>query len=102
MSQTPESKVKSEISKYLTSLEMAGLPIYYEARPAGGLTFKKGMPDIWMIYNGIHIEIEIKKPGGKMSIMQKKQRRRLQKSNCLVYCVESKEEVEEIIKKIDS
>ena len=65
---TPERKVKKEIADYLQSLQESGLPVYYEAREAGGFTYKKGLPDIWLAVAGRHIELEIKKPGGKRKL----------------------------------
>ena len=70
MAQTPEGKVKKQITDYLDEMIAQGGPIYWERRNATGLGYKKGLPDIWMCYNGIHIEVEIKTEKGSRSAMQ--------------------------------
>ena len=69
---TPEGKVKHDITKWLDQLKKDGLPIFYDVRQAGGFNYKKGIPDIYVVFNGHHIEIEVKKPGGQQSVMQEK------------------------------
>lgn len=68
---TPEKKVQDKVLEYLKQLEAAGHPIFYERRQATA-TSKKGLPDIYMIYAGVHIEIEVKEPNGVQSVAQEK------------------------------
>jgi len=65
-----ESLVQSKVLKYLKKLEMEGHPIYYEHRQAMGLSYKDGVPDLYCVYNGIHIEIEMKDVGGDVRTRQ--------------------------------
>ena len=67
---TPEGKIKKQITDYLDQLEKKGHAIYWERRDASGLNYKKGLPDIWLCYNGLHIEVEIKTDKGERSALQ--------------------------------
>ena len=70
---TDESKLTKDILTYFEELKNQGHPIYWEHRSGqGGLGYKKGAPDFFAVYNGIHIEIECKGSDGKQSAMQRK------------------------------
>ena len=92
----PEKKIQNKIQKTLKSLG-----IYVERRQISGVGAKKGKPDLWIVYKGHHVEIEIKAPGGELSTMQITQieKFRLQNVPCIV--VESVEESLEYLESID-
>ena len=70
---TPESVVSKAVIEYLDKLMDGGAPIYYEHRSgSGGFSYKKGVPDLWITVNGIHVEVELKSSKGKLSTMQEK------------------------------
>lgn len=69
---TEEKRIQNKILSYLNKLKKEGYPIFYERRQSGGFSYKKGIPDIYVVYDGKHIEIEVKKKGGKLSTMQEK------------------------------
>lgn len=71
---TPEKKVQNKIIDYLKELQKSGAPLFYERRQAGGASYRKGIPDIYAVYNGKHIEIEVKQINGSLSTMQEKYR----------------------------
>lgn len=71
---TPEGIVKKQITDYINNLEKEGLPIHLERREAVGASYRKGIPDQYCIIRNIHLEIEVKKPGGQLSTMQEKWR----------------------------
>lgn len=65
---TPETRVKEDIAKFLTSIDYAhGGSILYQRRDASGATYIKGSADAYVIYRGVHIEIEYKAPDGERS-----------------------------------
>lgn len=97
---TPEKRVQNAIINYLKKLEKEDLPIYVERRQAGGFNYKKGIADLYSIINGIHLEIEVKKEGGKLSPLQEKWRDKCNKLNIKWICASSVEEVKEIVNKI--
>jgi hypothetical protein len=101
---TPETKVKKKIKKYLDSLsETSDKLIYYECREAGGFCYKKGLPDMWATINGKHLEIEIKKEeGGRRSTMQIKWEEIFNSLGVAYCCVSSVQELDEAIKKLES
>lgn len=86
---TPEKKVQNSIINYLNELTKEGLPILVQRRQAGGFNYKKGIPDIYVVINGIHLEVEIKKPGGQLGALQEKWRDKCKKLNILWYCADS-------------
>lgn len=89
MSKTPEGLVKDKILHWMRDLEKKGYPVYIDTRQAGGLSYRKGVPDLWGIINGEHVEIEVKRPGGQLSTMQEKFRDRMKRINCKYICVDS-------------
>lgn len=86
---TPEKKVQNSIIKYLKELENNNHPCYHERREPGGFAYKKGMPDLYAVYNGIHIEIEAKQEDGEQSSMQEKREEICKKLNMLYICVDN-------------
>lgn len=69
---TPEKKVQNKIEKYLDELISQGIPIYYERRQAQGVGYKYGLPDLFLVINGIHVEVEVKAPNGDVRAAQEK------------------------------
>lgn len=67
---TPEQKVQNDIENHLKIYQKMGFPIFYQKRQAGGFNYKKGIPDIYLVIAGEHIEVEVKAAGGKLSAMQ--------------------------------
>lgn len=94
---TPEKKIQNEILKYLKKLKDNNEPIFYERRQAGGFSYKKGIPDIYVVYNGIHIEIEVKAEKGEPSPLQEKFEQMCKKCNILYLRTKSVEEVSNLI-----
>lgn len=97
---TPEKRVQNAILKYLKELEKNGEPIMIERRQAGGFNYKMGIPDIFFVYNGTHVECEIKQPGGKLRPMQEKWRDRCIKNNIYYLCADSVEDVKYFIQSV--
>ena len=95
---TPEKRVQSAICDYLSELENAGYPLYHERRQAGGYSYKMGIPDLYAVFNGQHIEIEVKKPGGERSSMQYKWERKAKSYGMLYVCAESVDDVKILFK----
>lgn len=93
MALTPEGKVKKSIDEYLDSLKAQGHPIYWERRNATGLNYKEGKPDLWVAYNGFHIEIETKQVGGEVRTRQEKWERTIKRCGCIYIRPDSLEEV---------
>ena len=86
---TPEKKVQNKILTYLKELKEDNEPIFFERRQAGGFSYKKGIPDLYAVYYGLHIEIEVKKVGGKLSTMQEKFRDMCYKNNIKYICADN-------------
>ena len=65
-----ELNIQKKVLTYFKELQLSGHPIFFERRQAGGLAYKEGIPDIYVVYNGIHIEIEMKDVGGDVRARQ--------------------------------
>lgn len=101
MSNFSENKIQQQVINYVKKLENEGYPIFYERRQAGGFNYKKGRPDLFVVYNGIHIEVEMKKIGGKQSSMQEKfENRCKEKYNCHYICCDNLDDFIEYLKKL--
>ena len=73
MSRQIETNITKDCLKLLDNLIENGYPIYYEHRSGGGgFAYKKGIPDLFIVVNGIHIECEMKTPFGSRDAMQEK------------------------------
>lgn len=97
---TPEKQIQNDILDYLKHLKQSFEPIFYERRQAGGFSYKKGIPDIYCVYYGIHIEIEVKKPGGQLSTMQEKFRDMCETNNIKWICVDDVSQIKEYMLQI--
>lgn len=97
---TPEKKVQNKILIYLKELKENNEPLFFERRQAGGYSYKKGIPDIYAVYYGLHIEIEVKKVGGKLSIMQEKFRDMCYKNNIKYICTDDIDDFVNFMNKI--
>lgn len=105
MAKQRESSVGKKITAYLDDLIKRGLPIYYEHRSGqGGYSYKKGVPDFFVVINGTHIEVETKYGDNERSTMQDKWKWRCEKQWLIPYCCpytfeEFKEFIDPYIKK---
>lgn len=86
---TLEKKVQNSIINYLKKLKENDEPLFFERRQAGGFSYKKGIPDLYAVYYGLHIEIEVKKVGGKLSTMQEKFKDMCYKNNIKYICTDN-------------
>lgn len=94
---TPEKTVQNQIIAYFKKLANEGKKVYVERRQAGGFAYKMGQPDLYVVYNGIHIEIELKAPGGHLKTMQEKWRDKCKSLNILWMCASNIDEVKDFL-----
>ena len=84
---TGEASLTEKVIEYLDQLKKEGLPLYYEHRSgSGGFNYKKGVPDFFIVLNGVHIECELKTLTGKLSTMQEKFKWRCAVEWHMLYC----------------
>ena len=86
---TPEKRVQNSIINYLKLLEKQGFPVMVERRQAGGFSYKMGIPDLYAVINGIHLEIEVKRPGRQLRPMQEKYKQRCIAKNIAYVCADN-------------
>ncbi len=93
-----EALVKKKVCEYLDTI--AGL--WWDRREALGLSYKKGVPDLYAVYKGYHIEIETKREkGGKLSTMQEKFKAAAPTYGMIYVNAKSVDDVKRLIKRID-
>lgn len=97
---TPEKEIQNEIMAYFNKLKKAGVKLYVERRQAGGFAYKMGLPDLWVFIYGKHIEIEVKRPGGKTRATQEKWARRFVEMGAEYICADSVTDVIDLIEKL--
>ena len=70
---TSEQQLTKNVLHYLEGLRENGAPLYYEHR-SGQVSagYKKGTPDLFIVYDGRHFEVELKGLYGKRSTAQDK------------------------------
>ena len=56
---TPEKRVQNAIVDFMKELIARGEKIDIQRRQAGGYSYKKGIPDLYAIVYGRHLEIEV-------------------------------------------
>lgn len=94
---TPEKIIQSQIIEYFKKLYSNGHKCIIERRQAGGFNYKMGIPDLYAVYNGIHIEIEVKAPGKTLRSMQEKYRDKCKALNILWCCIDNMTEMKKFM-----
>lgn len=97
---TPEKEIQNAIMKYFKKLKEQGIDNYVERRQAGGFAYKMGLPDLWVVIFGKHIEIEVKRPGGEARATQEKWARRFIEMGAEYVCADSVADVVKLVEKI--
>ncbi len=90
---TPEKVVQNAIVAYFKKLKDEGKPVMIERRQAGGFSYKAGIPDLYAVYDGYHIEIEVKRPGGSLRVMQEKYKEKCEQLHIRYICASSVNEM---------
>jgi hypothetical protein len=92
---TPEGKVSKEIVDYLNKQR-----ILNGRRQA--TTVKNGEADRWLLYKGIYVNIEIKRPGGGITtLLQKNKLKALRENGGVGLVVDCVEDVMKVLDDID-
>lgn len=94
----PETIIQNKIIKYIKKLADDGYPIMYFRRQAGGYSYKAGLPDLFFIFDGRHVEVEVKAPGGERSPLQYKWEEKFKRINVDYLCVDNLEDFKEFMK----
>lgn len=89
--------MQNQIVDYLKVLAKANYPVYVERRQAGGFSYKMGIPDLYAVIKGQHVEIEVKRPGGHLRPMQEKWRDKCKQLNIHYCCADDVEVVKSYI-----
>lgn len=94
---TPEKEIQNSIMSYFKKLKASGIDNYVERRQAGGFAYKMGLPDLWVVIFGKHIEIEVKRPGGQPRATQEKWARRFTEMGAIYICADAVSDVANIV-----
>ena len=95
-----EADLLSDIIAFLRK-EMQACRCYYERRTAVGLSYRKGVPDLWFAKNGKHYEVELKKTNGSRSTLQYHYERVFKLLNVEYACINSWQQFLEFYHKDD-
>ena len=79
MATNEETLLQRKVLKYLKNLQETGHPLYYSRRSGEGLAYEEGVPDLYLVYNGIHVEVELKIIGGTVRARQEAFERKCKK-----------------------
>jgi len=93
MSDGPEKKIENQIKSYLDSIGT------YYIKTHGSMFSKAGTPDIIACVNGVFVAIEVKKPGGVESSLQKAKVKIIQKAGGVAFFAYSLEETKRYFKR---
>lgn len=93
-----ESQILQDVIDYFKKMKSLGYPVYVERRQAGGFSYKSGIPDLYAIYNGKHIEIETKTEDGELSSMQEVWKRFFNNIGVIYICARSLDDVKDVMK----
>ena len=90
---TPEKVVQNSIIDYIKKLRAKGHKVKVERRQAGGFSYKMGIPDLYAVVNGTHVEIEVKAPGKSLRPMQEKFRAQCKELNIEWLCADNVDDI---------
>ena len=90
-----EKEVVDSIKDYLKTI-----PNIFYWKEQGGQFGTAGIPDIIICYKGRFIALEVKRPGGKPTLLQKITLNKIEKANGIAKIVTSLEQVKQIIENL--
>lgn len=93
-----EKTIQASIIKYIKDLESKGYPVYIERRSSGGPGYKMGSADLFIVYNGKHVEVEVKNEIGELKPLQEKWRSFCVKNHISYILARSLDDIKKIIK----
>lgn len=91
----PETKIQNKIIGYIKKIP----DLQYKRRQAGGFNYKSGEPDLWFVYRGRHVEVEVKAPGGIPTSLQLLREKEYRSAGALYWRGESFEDFKKFFEK---
>ena len=92
-----ERDIVTAIRKYLASL---GSDVFFW-KEHGSVYGTNGVPDIICCYKGRFLGLECKRPGGRLTELQKRAIKKINRAGGVACRVESVEDVKRVIKRVD-
>ena len=93
----PEKDIVAAIRRYLSTL---GEDVFFW-KEHGGAYGTSGVPDIICCYRGRFLGLEVKRPGGRLTPLQKRTLARINAAGGIARRVENVEDVKTIIRQAD-
>ena len=93
----PERDIVAAIKKYLSSL---GSDVFFW-KEHGSVYGTNGVSDIICCYKGRFIGLECKRPGGRLTELQKRAIEKINRAGGIACRVESVEDVKRVIERVD-
>lgn len=91
----PEKKIENQIKRYLDSIGA------WHIKTHGSMFSKSGTPDIIACINGHFVAIEVKKPGGVVSELQKYHIEQIEESGGIAFVAYSLDETKQYLAKFN-
>lgn len=92
-----ERDIVTDIRKYLASL---GSDVFFW-KEHGSVYGTNGVPDIICCYKGRFLGLECKRPGGRLTELQKRAIKKINRAGGVACRVESVEDVKRVIERVD-
>ena len=92
-----EREIVAAIKKYLSSL---GSDVFFW-KEHGSVYGTNGVPDIICCYKGRFLGLECKRPGGRLTELQKRAIKKINRAGGVACRVESVEDVKRVIERVD-
>ena len=90
-----EKAIENQIKRYLDSIGA------YHIKTHGNMFSKAGTPDILACINGTFVAIEVKRPVGRVSPLQKAKIKLIRQAGGVAFVAHSLEETKQNLKKFD-
>lgn len=84
-----ETNLKNKIFNYLNSISQSDFPLLVFRRQAGGFSYNAGLPDLFFVWDGQHVEVELKAPDGKIRNLQLKWFEKFARKNITMFIVDN-------------
>lgn len=95
-----EAPVLKKIVRYLESLRKAGRPVWW-AKIRKGPYQKSGLPDLFVIFGGRVLGLEVKATDGEATPLQLETLRRIRASGAVAEVVDSVDHVRAILERLE-
>lgn len=96
---TPETKLLTDVRKYLDRLREQGEPLWY-MKVHGGVLQRRGVPDLLIVFHGHALFVELKTPGRQPTRLQAHVMAQIEKAGGSANVVHSVAEMQDFLREV--